>query len=76
MTVTHYGPVIGLFQGKPIYEYLTYGDGRVVWYSGIAPVEKDGSICLNRLKNGECLVSPGLVYSSLHSRKLNDVSKL
>ena len=62
LTPTSYGPVIGHFQGKPIYEFLAYGDGEVLWYSGVAPVEKDGSICLNRLRNGERLVSPGLVY--------------
>lgn len=62
VTPTRYCPVIGQFQGKPIYEFLAYGDGGVLWYSRVAPVDKGGSICLNRLKNGECLVSPGLVY--------------
>ena len=62
LTPTRYGPVIGHFQGEPIYEFLAYSDGEVLWYSGVAPVEKDGSICLNRLRNEECLVSPGLVY--------------
>lgn len=59
---TSYGPVIGQYLGKPIHEFLVYGDGEVLWYSGIAPVEKDGSICLSKMGREEYLVSPGLVY--------------
>lgn len=55
------GPVIGQYENRPIHDFLVYDDGRVIRFSHIAPVGRDGLIPL-MLSQGEYLVSPGLVY--------------
>lgn len=63
MTTLHQkGPVIGQYEGRPIYEYLVYDDNQVIRFSHVAPVERDGTILLSRLSDWEVVVSPGLVY--------------
>ena len=61
-SVIQKGPVIGQYEGRPIYEYLVYDDNQVIRFSHVAPVERDGTIQLSRLSDGEVVVSPGLVY--------------
>jgi hypothetical protein len=56
------GPVIGQYENRPIHDFLVYDDNRVIRFSHVAPVERDGSIILSRLSDGEVVVSPGLVY--------------
>ncbi|MHB8322635.1 MAG: hypothetical protein ACYDA7_11570 [Acidithiobacillus sp.] len=56
------GPVIGQYENRPIHDFLVYDDNQVIWFSQVAPVERDGAIHLSRLSDDEVLVSPGLVY--------------
>ncbi len=56
------GPVIGHYENQPIHDFLVYDDNLVVRFSHVAPVERDGTILLSRLSDGEVVVSPGLVY--------------
>lgn len=56
------GPVIGQYENRPIHDFLVYGDNQVIRFSHVAPVERDGTIHLSRLSDGEVVVSPGLVY--------------
>lgn len=58
------GPVIGQYENRPIHEFLVYDDGCVLRFSHVAPVERDGTILLSRLSDGDVVVSPGLVYRS------------
>lgn len=56
------GPVIGQYENQPIHDFLVYADGCALRFSHRAPVERDGTINLLRLSDGEVVVSPGLVY--------------
>lgn len=56
------GPVIGQYENRPIHDFLVYDDNQVIRFSHVAPVERDGTIQLSRLSDGEVVVSPGLVY--------------
>ncbi|MDA8153124.1 MAG: hypothetical protein M0003_10495 [Acidithiobacillus sp.] len=56
------GPVIGQYENRPIHEFLVYDDNQIIRFSHVAPVERDGTINLLRLSDGEVVVSPGLVY--------------
>ncbi len=56
------GPVIGQYEKRPIHDFLVYDDNQVVRFSHVARVERDGTIQLSRLSDGEVVVSPGLVY--------------
>ncbi len=56
------GAIIGQYKNQPIHDVLVYADGRVLRFSHVAPADRDGLISLSILSDGECLVSPGLVY--------------
>lgn len=56
------GPVIGQYENRPIHDFLVYDDNQVVRFSHVAPVERDGTILLSKLSDGDVVVSPGLVY--------------
>ena len=56
------GPVIGQYENRPIHEFLVYDHNQVVRFSHVAPVERDGTILLSKLSDGDVVVSPGLVY--------------
>ena len=58
-----HGPVIGHYGDGPIYDFILV-DGRKLHYERLATVEKDGSIDLKSLREGECIVHPGLVYQA------------
>ena len=56
------GAIIGQYENQPIHDVLVYADGRILRFSHVAPVERDGTINLSNLSAGDFLVSPGLVY--------------
>ncbi|MHB1882220.1 MAG: hypothetical protein ACYCPA_08525 [Acidithiobacillus sp.] len=56
------GAIIGQYENQPIHDFLVYDDGCVLRFSHVAPADRDGLISLSILSDGECLVSPGLVY--------------
>lgn len=56
------GPVVGQYENQPIHDFLVYDDGRILRFSHVAPVERDGTINLLRLSDEDAVVSPGLVY--------------
>jgi hypothetical protein len=56
------GPVIGQYENRPIHDFLVYDDNQVVRFSHVATVDRDGTIPLAQLSDGEVVVSPGLVY--------------
>lgn len=72
------GEIIGSYRDKPIYDIITEGGKRFA-FNGIAVEEPDGTIDLNRLQDGDWVITPGLVYrcigdSVLHAEVDMDVA--
>ena len=57
---TQFGPKIGNYMGKPIYESIHNQDGTYV-FDRIASYEDDG-YPLDQLCENEALFEPGLIY--------------
>ena len=55
-----YGPAIGTFLGKPIYQSITEQENQYV-FDRLADCDDDGCP-LDQLDKGELLLNPGLIY--------------
>ena len=55
------GPVIGMYRGMPIYEFICDGD-RLLTYDRLVVVYANGDISLNQFEDDVMMISPGLVY--------------
>jgi hypothetical protein len=62
------GPVIGYYHGLPIAERVVDQFGRRFTYFGIIGRRRDGQYDVDRLKSGQFIVEPGIVYD-LEARK-------
>jgi hypothetical protein len=62
------GPVIGYYHGLPIAERVVDQFGRRFTYFGIIGRRWDGQYDVDRLKSGQFIVEPGIVYD-LEARK-------
>jgi hypothetical protein len=57
-----HGDIIGRYMDKPIYEFLRFDFGTY-FYDGIAIRNKQGHIDFTTVKDGQCLIAPGLIYT-------------
>lgn len=66
MSVTRHGPSIGEFRGKPIPAYIITDDGRrhIFRQTTIELEDAQGGIELAKLRPGECVIAPGLIYGA------------
>lgn len=58
------GAVEGFIDGHPIRHTAIDENGGRYHYAGIAPRDSDGCIDVARLRTGEWIVQPGLVYTA------------
>src|SRR6516164_309702 len=56
------GPTIGLYWGQPIAERVVDLFGRRFTYAGVIGRRRDGQYDVDRLKSGQFIVEPGIVY--------------
>lgn len=56
-----YGPVIGSIGGKPIYDFVVIGGVRHD-YAGLAQLDPNGDVDLDKLENGDFVLPPILLY--------------
>jgi len=56
------GPVIGIYQDLAIAERVIDQFGRRFTYAGIIGRRRDGQYDVDRLKSGQFIVEPGIVY--------------
>jgi hypothetical protein len=56
------GPVIGFYHDLPIAERVVDLFGRCFTYAGIIGRRRDGQYDVDRLKSGQFIVEPGMVY--------------
>ena len=56
------GPVIGIYHDLPIAERVIDQFGRRFTYAGIIGRRRDGQYDVDRLKSGQFIVEPGIVY--------------
>lgn len=60
MSKRAYGPAIGTFLGKPIYQSITQQENEYI-FDRLADCDDDGCP-LDQLDKGELLLNPGLIY--------------
>lgn len=60
-----YGPIIGSYADKPIFDYVVV-EGKVLHFFGLALCRSDGTIDVDHLNEGEFVVPPGLLYCGHH----------
>jgi hypothetical protein len=58
------GPVIGRLADEPIRETVVDQWGSRYRYAGLAPRDPNGRFAVDRLRTGEWIVAPGLLYVS------------
>jgi len=56
------GPVIGFYRDRPIAERVVDLFGRRFTYAGVIGRRRDGQYDVDRLKSGQFIVEPGVVY--------------
>ena len=56
------GPVIGFYRDRPIAERVVDLFGRRFTYAGVIGRRRDGQYDVDRLKSGQFIVEPGIVY--------------
>ena len=56
------GPVIGFYRDRPIAERVIDLFGRRFAYAGIIGRRRDGQFDVERLKSGQFIAEPGIVY--------------
>ena len=56
------GPVIGFYHDLPIAERVVDQFGRCFTYAGIIGRRRDGQYDVDRLKPGQFIVEPGIIY--------------
>ncbi|KAB7739830.1 hypothetical protein F2P47_09960 [Parvibaculum sedimenti] len=61
--VTSDGPTIGHYAGRHVPEAVIDAYGRRYVFGGLAPRRADGRYDIGRLRDGEFLLEPGLVYT-------------
>ena len=56
------GPVIGFYRDRPIAERVVDLFGRRFTYAGVISRRRDGQFDVERLKSGQFIAEPGIVY--------------
>ena len=56
------GPVIGFYRDRPIAERVVDLFGRRFTYAGVIGRRRDGQFDVERLKSGQFIAEPGIVY--------------
>lgn len=56
------GPTVGHYSGKPVADVVIDAYERRYVFTGLAPRRNDGRYDLGKLRDGEFLLEPGLVY--------------
>lgn len=60
--MTHYGPEVGYYGEKPIFDFIVHDGVRLV-YNGVVSVDSLGQPVKGLIKEGDYLMGGRLIYS-------------